>query len=237
LVVGLLWSGCSDDESGPSPTTTTAQGGSGAAGGAAGASGGVGGDGGSGGAAAAAGSGGGDTAGAGGVGAAGGGGSGGAGPVACCTPEGLGCCESVPVEQEWCHEADPCVVSRCRNGSEVCDDEGVTVDPAANQYFLLCQTDGDGVGYAASNSGGPCDESGIMRCRCWEQSGEQPWDHLQYVAQIVCDQVGKRVEVVFPGAGNYYIGVHAVVGDYELASYCPSGDGCMTSIALIGIPW
>ena len=220
LVSTVLWPGCSGegDTSGP---TTTAQGGAAGGTGGAGATG----------AGATGGGGAGASAGAGGQ-----GGAGGQPPVACCTPEGIGCCTTEPGGDDWCHEADPCVVSRCRNGQEVCDDEGVSVDPTSFQYFLLCQTAGDGVGYAATNSGGPCDASNIARCRCWEESNQAPWDNIDYVAQLLCDQVGKRVEVIFPNAGNYYIGVHATPGNYAFAGHCPTGDGCMTSIALLGIP-
>ncbi|MBW2455809.1 MAG: hypothetical protein JRI68_14930 [Deltaproteobacteria bacterium] len=218
----LSWPGCTGDL-GAGSGTTTAQGGSGAQGGT-GAQAGAQPDGG--------------TAGTGG-GTAGGGGAGGSAEVGCCTPAGVGCCTEEPPPNDWCHEADECLVSRCRNGQEVCDDEGVHVDPAAFQYFLLCQTGNNGVGYTATISGGPCDGSNIQRCRCWEENLQKPWEMLanDKIAELVCAQVGDRIEVQFPSAGNYYMGVHAQPGDYVLAGHCPGGEGCMTSVALIAIPW
>jgi len=154
----------------------------------------------------------------------------------CCTPDGAGCC-SGSWGGDCCDEADDCLLGSVRNGSELCDDEHRAVDPSANRYFLVCLNANEGIGYVATNSGPACGSPTIPRCQCWEQQGDAPWDYLDYVAQMTCDQVGKRIEVSFPEAGHYYVGAHPPPGDYPLNGYCPTGDGCMTCVGLLEIPY
>lgn len=153
----------------------------------------------------------------------------------CCTPLGNGCCTG-DYSADCCEEADDCLMLAIRNGSEVCDDGRRSVDPAANRYFLVCLNDRGGIGYVAQNSGPACGNPSIPRCQCWEEQNEAPWDHLQYLTQITCDQAGQRVEVQFPSGGDYYIGVHPPPGGYPLAGYCPMGEGCMTCVGILEIP-
>ena len=155
----------------------------------------------------------------------------------CCTVEGTGCCEGV----DSCYEAD-LLTEACRlrehlkNGFEVCDDVPPTrLDPVANRYFLVCLNDRGGTAYVSTNSGGPCGGS-IPRCQCWEQAGIAPWDMLDYLARLVCDEVGDRVEVILPGEGPYHWGVHAVPGTYVLTGHCPGGAGCQTGAVLLELP-
>ncbi len=157
--------------------------------------------------------------------------------VGCCTVEGTGCCEL----DDCCDDAtitEACIVrSYVRNGSEVCDDVIRTeLDPALNRYFLLCLNDRGGTAYVSTNSGDPCGDPPVARCQCWEEIGIRPWDVLDYVATLVCDAAGKRLEVTLPGPGSYHWGVHPVPGDYGLAGYCPTGEGCMTCIGLLELP-
>jgi hypothetical protein len=123
-----------------------------------------------------------------------------------------------------------------RNGSELCDDNGAMVEPAANRYFLQCLNARGGVAYVAYNSGPPCGDPVAARCQCWEEAGTAPWDELQYIAQLVCDQEGKRLEVSFASAGLVYVGVHPPPGGYGLGGYCPVGEGCMTCVGMVEIP-
>ena len=155
---------------------------------------------------------------------------------ACCTAEGVGCCTS-DHGTDCCGDADTCLMVGLRNGSELCDDGGVYVDPSANRYFLQCLNARGGIGYVAFNSGPPCGDPILARCQCWEEQGTAPWDELQYIAQMVCDQEGSRLEVSFASAGGAYVGVHPPPGGYGLAGYCPMGEGCMTCVALLEIPW
>ena len=159
-------------------------------------------------------------------------------PTGCCTVEGVGCCEGTDDCCEDDAATDACRVrDPNRNGSEVCDDSiQVTLDPVANRYFLLCLNDHGGTAYVSTNSGGPCGDPFIERCQCWEETGVAPWGELDYVAQLVCDRTAKRLEVDLPEAGRYHFGVHSVPGEYNLAGYCPLGDGCMTCVALLEIP-
>ena len=153
----------------------------------------------------------------------------------CCTVQGTGCCAGDYGDQ-CCPEAADCQITSARNGAEVCDDQSVTVDPATYRYFLVCLNGQGGIAYAASNSGGPCGNPLNFRCQCWEQQNIPPWTEIQYVSSFQCAQAGQRSEVIFPAAGDYWIGVHAPAGGYALGNYCPAGTGCSTCVALISVP-
>ena len=153
----------------------------------------------------------------------------------CCTPDGVGCCTG-DYGGDCCPEAADCVLETTRNGSELCDDQGFGADPDLNRYFLVCLNANGGVGYVSSNSGPPCGNPVNARCQCWEDQGQAPWDYIQYVGQLVCDQPGKRIEITPPQAGTYWVGAHPQPGNYPLNGYCPAGDGCMTCVGIIEIP-
>ena len=153
----------------------------------------------------------------------------------CCTPEGVGCCTG-SYGGECCDEADTCVVEVTRNGSELCDDQAFGADPANFRYFLVCLNANGGVGYVSSNSGGPCGNPINDRCQCWEQQNQPPWDYIQYIESLTCDQAGKRVEVTLTQGGTHWVGAHPQPGNYSLTGYCPQGDGCMTCVGIIELP-
>ncbi|MBN1769969.1 MAG: hypothetical protein JXB32_01810 [Deltaproteobacteria bacterium] len=156
----------------------------------------------------------------------------------CCTVAGIGCCEGTDDCCEDDAATEGCRVrDHIRNGSEACDDSiRVALDPVANRYFLLCLNERGGTAYVSTNSGGPCGDPYIERCQCWEEEALRPWDELDYVARLVCDHVGKRLEVDLPSAGPYHYGTHPVPGDYNPLGYCPRGNGCMTCAVLLEIP-
>ena len=153
----------------------------------------------------------------------------------CCTVLGTGCCAG-DYGTNCCLEAASCQVNSAHNMAEVCDDQSVTVDPVNYRYFLLCLNGRGGVAYAASNSGGPCGNPLNFRCQCWEQQNIAPWTQIQYLGSLQCSQAGQRSEVIFPAAGDYWIGVHSPAGGYALGNYCPAGNGCQTCVGLVSVP-
>ena len=97
---------------------------------------------------------------------------------------------------EICSEANPDRIRKCRNGNEICDDEGFRVPEGELVIACHANPDGDrgeGIGYIGVNSGPNCtQEQGccppgegvdcavdlrefnggtISRCRGWEQCG------------------------------------------------------------------
>jgi hypothetical protein len=101
-------------------------------------------------------------------------------------------------------DAGGCAGGCSVKGERTCSADGLTVLECINR----------GTAYAATNSGGPCSD-GVSRCQCWEDDGTRPWEVLDYVARLTCDQAGRRMEVFFPSGGNYCSGVHPVPGDYD----------------------
>ena len=104
---------------------------------------------------------------------------------------------------------DDCAGAGVSNGSEICDDSPFDIY-ASVPYVMVCMNANGGIGYVASNTGPPDPNDGIQRCQGWELTGQSPWDHLQYVAQIKCDQEQKVVPIDLSGAAGGYLwfGVH-----------------------------
>ncbi len=100
-----------------------------------------------------------------------------------------------------------CLVSPT-NDNEVCDDEGFTVG-SNTDLALVCMGNQGGKVYIASNTG-PVMFDGIPRCQGWENNGQNAWDHLDYIAAIVCDGTQSVLEVDLSNwAGQkVYVGVH-----------------------------
>ena len=109
-----------------------------------------------------------------------------------------------------------------RNGDEICDDEGFWVEEGA-RYALHCSEAEGGISYIATHTG-PEMSDGVARCQGWEESGQNAWDHLDYVTSFVCDTPGMIVEVDLSAwaGGGLWMGSH----DH------PDGGGHMTSTCL-----
>jgi len=98
----------------------------------------------------------------------------------------------------------------CRNGSEVCDDEGFRVPSPYVPMTLVCVSGRGGTIYVATNTGPPCLDDGVPRCRGWEERGENAWDYLEYVVQFDCTEDGRTWDIDLSAhAGEaLYVGVH-----------------------------
>jgi len=94
------------------------------------------------------------------------------------------------------------------NDNEVCDDEGFTVG-SNTDLALVCMGNQGGKVYIASNTG-PVMFDGIPRCQGWENNGQNAWDHLDYLAVIVCDgtQSVQEVDLSNWAGKKVYVGVH-----------------------------
>jgi hypothetical protein len=121
-----------------------------------------------------------------------------------------------------CH-AGACCVESCRNGSEVCDDQAFAVPSPYVTMRLVCRNDAGGVAYVATNTG-PAMEDGIQRCQGWEAIGEDAWDHLDYIATLICNTTGQNIVVdLSDWAGEIlYVGAHDL----------PTGGGHMTDVCI-----
>lgn len=86
-----------------------------------------------------------------------------------------------------------CLFDTPRNGSEICDDSGFDVPASAPPGVLVCLEATGGVVYVATNTA--IDVDGAPRCQGWENHGQNPWDHLNYVAQVTCDGAQKTLDV------------------------------------------
>lgn len=89
----------------------------------------------------------------------------------------------------WCD----CLFDTPRNGSEVCDDSGFAVPSNPPAGVLVCIEPAGGVIYLATNTA--IDTDGVQRCSGWENKGQNPWDHLNYIAKLDCDAAQKTVDV------------------------------------------
>lgn len=114
-------------------------------------------------------------------------------------------------------------VACARNGSEICDDEVFGIDPGVT-YGVECVGPNGGIGYVATNTG-PAQSDGMHRCQGWEDAGQDAWDHLDYVDQLLCDTAGEVLALdLGPWSGGYlWFGSH----DH------PAGGGHMTNICLV----
>lgn len=123
---------------------------------------------------------------------------------------GVHCEPSAPTGQWVCAEG-------ARNGDEVCDDAGFYATTA--RTALKCESATGGVAYIATNTGPACSD-GVNRCQGWEESGQEAWDHLDYVAQLDCETDGQYLEVDL----RRYDGEVLYVGSHTQ----PDGSGRMT---------
>ncbi|MBN1774146.1 MAG: hypothetical protein JXB32_23000, partial [Deltaproteobacteria bacterium] len=103
-------------------------------------------------------------------------------------------------------------IQGCRNGSEVCDDEGFRVPSPYVPMALVCVSGRGGTIYVATNTGPPCLDDGVPRCRGWEERGENAWDpgNLDYVVQFACTETGRTFDIdlsAYAGSG-LHVGVH-----------------------------
>jgi hypothetical protein len=110
-----------------------------------------------------------------------------------------------------------------RNGCEICDDAAFTVPSDGSPTALMCVTDLGGVGYVSTNTG-PAMDDGVARCQGWEVSGQSAWDHLDYVAQLVCDTEGlvHEVDLTAWAGQRIWAGVHDL----------PEGGGHFTEVCI-----
>ncbi len=97
----------------------------------------------------------------------------------------------------------------CRNGSEVCDDQGFTVPSPYVPMALVCESGRGGIIYVSRNTGPPCTD-GVPRCQGWEQAGQNAWEFLDYVVQFPCSADGETHDIdlsAYSGSG-LWVGVH-----------------------------
>ena len=115
-----------------------------------------------------------------------------------------------------CHE-------EIRNGSEICDDAKFGVPDPYGPLALKCVTGEGGVGYVSSNTG-PTMSDGIARCQGWEENGQDAWDHLEYLHQVICSSEGQIHEVDLSSreGQNLWVGVHDL----------PDGGGHFTHVCI-----
>ncbi len=119
------------------------------------------------------------------------------------------------------------IVACARNGSEICDDESFWVPSAGMESGILCSEAEGGISYISANTG-PTQSDGVDRCQGWEDQGLNAWDHLDYVASMVCDQQG----MVLPVDLSAWAGGSLWFGSHDL----PGGGGHMTSTCLVERP-
>jgi hypothetical protein len=92
-----------------------------------------------------------------------------------------------------------CLFDTPRNGSEICDDSGFDVPADPPPGVLVCIEATGGVVYLATNTA--IDTDNAPRCQGWENMDppQNPWDHLDYIAQVTCDAEQKTVPVDISG--------------------------------------
>jgi hypothetical protein len=91
------------------------------------------------------------------------------------------------------YSASDCLAT-ANNDAEVCDDNVADVPTPPTGLVLVCLNANGGTTYISSNTG-PVMSDGIARCQGWELNGQNAWDHLQYVVQLVCDSAQKTLAV------------------------------------------
>jgi hypothetical protein len=120
------------------------------------------------------------------------------------------------------YEQADCLASSS-NGSEICDDEAVSVPAPGTPLVLVCLSDNGGTIYVSNNTG-PVMSDGIARCQGWETNGQNAWDYLDYIAKMTCDSVQKELDVDLSG----YVGQTVWVGTHD----DPAGGGHNTPTCL-----
>lgn len=137
-----------------------------------------------------------------------------------CDEQKLDCggatCPACPYEVADCFQSP-------KNGNEICDDEAFKV-AAPGSYLLVCLNDNGGTIYVASNTG-PKMSDGISRCQGWETNNLNAWDHLQYIATLVCDSDQKQLAVDL----SSYVGQTLWIGAHD----APGGGGHNTQSCLV----
>ncbi|HJN78243.1 MAG TPA: hypothetical protein QGF58_30300 [Myxococcota bacterium] len=135
--------------------------------------------------------------------------------------------DSDPVEQVDTSPPEPTLAWVCyeeiRNGSEICDDASFGVPDPYVPLAIKCVTGEGGVGYVSANTG-PTMSDGIARCQGWEENGDNAWDHLDYLDQIVCtatDQI-HEIDLSSRAGANLWVGVHDL----------PAGGGHFTHVCI-----
>lgn len=157
------------------------------------------------------------------------GGSGNTGPCAnhCsngvtdCGEQNVDCGGDCPptAQYTWCD----CLFDTPRNGSEICDDSGFVVPANPPPGVLVCLEPAGGVIYTSTNTAiDPTD--GKPRCSGWELNGQNPWDHLDYIAQLTCDAAQKTTDVDV----SAYVGQTLWFGAHDN----PSGGGKGTTACI-----
>lgn len=119
-------------------------------------------------------------------------------------------------------EAD--CIKAARNGSEVCDDAAWKVEAPGTDLVLVCLTDAGGVIYVSTNTGPPDPNDGIKRCQGWEIGGQNAWDHLAYMHQLICTQEQQLIDLDL----SAWVGSTLYFGAHNL----PSGGGQFTHMCL-----
>ncbi|HEY8379598.1 MAG TPA: hypothetical protein VIK91_24065 [Nannocystis sp.] len=108
-------------------------------------------------------------------------------------------------EYTWCD----CLIDTPRNGSEICDDTGFKVPADPQPGVLVCLEATGGQIYIATNTA--IDIDNVPRCSGWENNGQNPWDHLEYiVGPLTCDAEQKTLPFdLTPWAGqDLWFGAH-----------------------------
>jgi hypothetical protein len=120
--------------------------------------------------------------------------------------------EDAPVDEAGADDAAArtyTCLEGCRNGSEICDDQGFNVPDPYVPMALVCVSGRGGIIYVSRNTGPECDD-GIPRCRGWEENGMNAWDYLDYVVQFPCSVDGETHDIDLSAyAGEHlWVGVH-----------------------------
>lgn len=115
-------------------------------------------------------------------------------------------------------------IKAARNGSEICDDAAWQVEAPGDDLVLVCLTDAGGTIYVSTNTGPPDPNDGIERCQGWEINGQDAWDNLNYLDQLVCNTEQQQIDLDLSGrvGQRIYVGAH---ND-------PSGGGQFTHMCL-----
>jgi hypothetical protein len=104
---------------------------------------------------------------------------------------------------------EDCLVDTPRNGSEVCDDTGFTVEADAANVLVCLEATGGQIYISTNTAIDPTD--GAARCSGWELNGQNAWDYLDYVGgPLTCDAEQKTLAIdLSPWVGQtLYIGAH-----------------------------
>lgn len=158
-----------------------------------------------------------------------GGGSGGGCSETCsdgiqnCNESGVDC--GGPCSACWSgvYTEDDCIKA-ARNGSEICDDAAWKVEAPGTGLSLVCLTNAGGIIYVSTNTGPPDPVDGVKRCQGWEKTGQNAWEHLNYVVTLQCDSEQQLLELDL----SSYVGQTLYFGAHNH----PAGGGEFTHMCL-----